>query len=136
VYFQQDGSQGEPVIGVVKLITHEVDDKTRRVHVHVHIHNEDGYLLIHSLGTGRIVVRKVPQAVAVPESAVQLRGHCQVVFVRMGPDRIEARRVEVGVSGDGYTQIATGVSPGDEVVTGGGKALMEQVVRNTPTVDQ
>jgi RND family efflux transporter MFP subunit len=56
-------------------------------------------------------------AVSVPESSVIDTGKRQVVFVDKGDGRFEPRDVKIGVRGDGYYQIISGVKEGDRVVT-------------------
>ncbi len=56
---------------------------------------------------------------AVPESAVIRIGGADHVFVRIGPERFEARPVRLGTFGGGVYEVLAGVEEGEEVVVGG-----------------
>ena len=55
--------------------------------------------------------------IAVPNSAIIDSGTRQVVLVAKGEGRFEPREVKLGRRGEGYTEIATGLEVGEEVVT-------------------
>jgi cobalt-zinc-cadmium efflux system membrane fusion protein len=131
VSFQVDGSTGEPVTGLVSWISREMDEKTRTLRVRTDVQNPDRKLLVHSFGIGRILVRSIPSALAVPDSAIQARHQCHMVFVRL-PDgkSFQTRLVKLGIHNDGYTQILDGLAAGEEVVTVGSHALKAEMLRN------
>jgi membrane fusion protein, copper/silver efflux system len=56
--------------------------------------------------------------VVVPDSAIIDNGAIQVVLVARGAGRFEPRAVKLGVQGGGYSQILSGVKPGEQVVVG------------------
>jgi Cu(I)/Ag(I) efflux system membrane fusion protein len=56
--------------------------------------------------------------VAVPSSAIIDSGTKQAVLIERGEGRFEPRAVQVGVEGDGYTEILEGVKDGERVVVG------------------
>ena len=91
--------------------------------------NPDGRLRAHLFGAGQILVQSLPDALAVPDDAVQSDGDCRVVFVRQSEDTFQARLVRTGERGDGYTQILKGVSAGEEVVTTGSHALKSEILK-------
>jgi Cu(I)/Ag(I) efflux system membrane fusion protein len=57
------------------------------------------------------------QILAVPDSAILDSGTRQAVLVAHGQGRFEPRAVHTGAHGDGYTQILSGLKPGETVVT-------------------
>jgi Cu(I)/Ag(I) efflux system membrane fusion protein len=61
--------------------------------------------------------------VAVPDSAVQWDADKALVFVRQSETVFLPREVKLGVRQDGYSQILSGVRPGEEVVTTGSHVL-------------
>lgn len=127
VEFRVDGMPELVAKGKINWISTEVEEKTRTVRARAEVDNPDGKLRAHLFGTGRILVHSVSQAVAVPDDAVQSDEACRLVFVRLAEDTFEARLVQIGERGDGYTQILKGVSPGEEVVTTGSHALKSEI---------
>lgn len=118
------------VRGTLEWVSTEADEKTRTIRVKAHVANDDGKLRAHVFGTGRIAVRAVPQAVVVPDEAVQADDNCRVVFVRLSYTEFQARVIKPGIKGDGYTQVLDGgVAPGEEVVTTGSHALKSEILR-------
>ncbi len=70
-------------LGHIAWISHEADEKTRTVKVRVDVQNNgSGTLVVHSFGCGRVVLRDEPNAILVPNDAVQSDGTCSVVFVK------------------------------------------------------
>ena len=65
-----------------------------------------------SFVTAAIAVEQQPVPLVVPTSAIQTIGGEKVVFVRT-PDGFEKRPVVVGRSDDRFTEIATGLRPGE-----------------------
>ena len=62
--------------------------------------------------------RSEPKAdvVAVPAEAVVRSGVREKLFVATAPGKFEPRDVVVGVTSEGWTEIAEGIAPGEEVV--------------------
>lgn len=130
VSFQVDGSSAEPVLGRISWLSPELEEKTRTMRVRVEVDNPAHRLLVHSFGTGRILVRSIADALAVPDDAVQGKDKCHFVFVRLDEQRFQTRLVKLGVRTGGYTQILDGVSAGEQVVTIGSHALKAELLRN------
>lgn len=57
------------------------------------------------------------KAVAVPEDAVLDTGERQAVIIDVGAGRFKMQEVKVGLKGEGYYQILSGLAPGWRVVT-------------------
>ncbi|MEK6726381.1 MAG: efflux RND transporter periplasmic adaptor subunit [Deltaproteobacteria bacterium] len=58
-----------------------------------------------------------PKAVVVPEDAVLDTGERQVVILALGAGRFKVIDVKIGLKGEGYYQILSGLTPGWKVVT-------------------
>ena len=54
--------------------------------------------------------------IAVPSEAIIRSGIREQVFVVREPGKFEPREVQLGVSSEGWTQIRSGIEPGEEVV--------------------
>ena len=101
--------------------------------------NPDGRLRDETFGTGRVILREVPDAIVVPSHTVQWEGCCQVVFVRdkdyfsspESPKLFHVRSVRTGASHGGTTEILAGLLPGEVVVTEGSDVLRAQLLKNS-----
>ncbi len=136
VRFYPDGTQ-EEVAGRISWISTDVDKQTRTLEVRADVENPDGRLRNETFGLGQIILRESPEAVVVPEDAVQWEGSCFVVFVRDRhyfekdhPKLFLTREVRPGVTADGETEIIAGLLPGEVVVTKGAALLRSQILKN------
>lgn len=137
VRFLPDGSR-EEVSGQLTWISTTADERTRTVKVRAEVPNPAGVLRNETFGQGRVVLRQEPDAIVVPNQAVQWEGCCHVVFVR---DRrffdsdgsykvFHVRMVRPGARDDQFTEILAGVLPGEVVVTEGSDLLRTQLLKN------
>lgn len=134
--FRPDGIKAE-FTGQVDWIGTSADETTRTIPVRVVMPNADGKLRASALGVGRIVLREEPQAITVPNEAVQSVGGCEVVFVRdkdflkpNGPKLFHARMVRTGAKDITNTEVIVGVALGEVVVTKGSALLADELKRN------
>jgi Cu(I)/Ag(I) efflux system membrane fusion protein len=108
----------EPQDGVVSFIYPEMmNPETRTITVRIELANPDGKLkpgmyadVVFEAGDGEAAT------IAVPNSAIIDSGTRQVVLVAKGDGRFEPREVKLGRRGEGYTEIASGLAAGEEVV--------------------
>jgi len=108
----------QPVEGEVTFIYPELKAETRTARVRIDVPNPDGRLKIDMYAD--VVFETGADAkpvVAVPTSAVIDSGTRQAVLIAKGEGRFEPRPVKLGRRGEGYVEIADGVSAGEEVVT-------------------
>jgi cobalt-zinc-cadmium efflux system membrane fusion protein len=98
--------------GKIVFISPLLDKETRAARVVAEIANPDRVWRPGSYVTAAIAVEEQPVLVAVPSSAVQTIGGEKVVFVRT-TDGFEKRVVVLGRSDDRFTEIATGLQPGE-----------------------
>jgi cobalt-zinc-cadmium efflux system membrane fusion protein len=129
VFFRTDAAK-EEAHGPLNWVSAEVDAKTRTVRARATVPNPDGRLRPRTFGTGRVLVRRIPNAVAVPDSAVQWEGKTAMVFVRQSATEFQPKEVTLGVRQDGYTQVLKGVRPGEEVVTTGSHVLRSEMLKD------
>lgn len=123
--------------GQVTWISTETDSQTRTVRVRAELANEDRGLRHELFGRGQVVLRNEPDAIVVPETAVQWDGTGNLVFVRDArffekdrPKFFVARSVRLGVKRDGMIEIIAGVLPGEVVASRGGDVLRAQLLRS------
>src|SRR5262249_16447639 len=120
----------EGVGGEIEWISTEVDEKTRTVKMHAHVLNPGGLLRANSFGTGQVLVRVKPEAVAVPQEAVQADGKAHYVFVRADEVTFQPRRVRPGLRHGGFVEVKGDLRPGAAVVTTGSHVLKTEVLKS------
>ncbi len=86
---------------------------------------------------GRLILREEPDAIVIPNEALQWDGSCHIVFVRDkawfedgSPKHFHTRSVRVGVKTEAYTEIIAGVLPGEVVASAGSNVLAAQLLKN------
>ena len=115
--------------GPVTYISNTLDPETRTATLRVEVANPNNQLKVAMFATVRIPVPAGREAVAVPETAVQLIEDSPVVFVKIGPERFERRDVELGVRDEDWVEITRGVKEGDPVVTTGSFEVKSNLLR-------
>ena len=93
-----------------------IDPNTRTIKVRGLIENPSRILKAEMLGTARIN-RNLGQGLAVPASAVLLRGAQHWVFVKKGADTFEPREVKLSYEGSKISIISSGLEANEEVVS-------------------
>lgn len=108
--------------GTVTLIEPNLDEMTRTVNVQISLANENNLLKPGMFARANLILRKNEAALTIPNTALLEANGEQFVFVRTGNsyDRVE---VSIGASDDDYTEVTSGLIPGDEVVTQGNRQL-------------
>jgi membrane fusion protein, copper/silver efflux system len=111
---------GRSFAGKVDFIYPMLQANTRAGQVRIVLPNPDGLLRDSMYANVAIDTSSTsPQLmVVVPDSAIIDNGAIQVVLVARGAGRFEPRAVKLGVQGGGYSQILSGVKPGEQVVVG------------------
>lgn len=122
--------RGEGTRVQVDWISPEVDEKTRTVRVRATVPNSHHQLRPHTFGTGRIIVRSHPDSLVVPNESLQADGPYQLVFVRIDDQTFEPRLVQVGVKDEKYTEILSGLTAGELVVTTGSFVLKTELFKD------
>jgi cobalt-zinc-cadmium efflux system membrane fusion protein len=115
----------------VSWIASEVDDRTRTLAVRAELPNEDGLLRAKMFGTARVVLRGNEEVLAVPESAVQTDGCCQLVFLREEETVFAPRKVVLGASANGFVEIKDGLSEGVVVASTGSFLMKTEILKSS-----
>ncbi|MEJ1159193.1 efflux RND transporter periplasmic adaptor subunit [Prosthecomicrobium sp. N25] len=103
------------VAGEVRLVSPQVETATRLGKVRVALPTESvSVMRSGSFARGRIELAR-REGVTVPRSAVMVeRGQASLQVVKDG--KVETRKVETGLSGDGRVEIVKGLAAGEQVV--------------------
>jgi cobalt-zinc-cadmium efflux system membrane fusion protein len=128
--FRPDGAPDEAVTGKVTWISTAVDDETRTLRLRADIENPDGQLRAMTFGKAEITIRQTPDAVVVPNEAIQWEGCCYVVFVRLTDDIFQTRKVRLGAKNAIFSEVLVGVLPGEVVVTTGSHVLKSEILKS------
>ncbi|WDQ17083.1 efflux RND transporter periplasmic adaptor subunit [Rhodopirellula sp. P2] len=137
IRFQADGSRYE-VEGKLDWISTAADSQTRMVQVRAILPNVEGKLRSETFGTGQIILREEPDAIVIPNGSSHWEGCCQIVFVRDkhyfdSPDSFKVfhvRSVRLGATNGEFTEVISGVLPGEVIATDGSDVLRAQLLKN------
>jgi cobalt-zinc-cadmium efflux system membrane fusion protein len=128
--FRPDGTPDDAVTGKIAWISTAVDDETRTLRVRADIENPDGQLRAMTFGKAEITIRETPDAIAVPNEAIQWEGCCYVVFVRLTDDIFQTRKVRLGAKDAVFSEVLVGVLPGEVVVITGSHVLKSEILKS------
>jgi len=102
--------------GLVMANADVIDPNTRTLKVRGLVENPNRILKAEMLGTARIS-RKLGQGLAIPASAVLLRGTEHWVFVKKAVTTFEPRVVKLNYEGTSISIVSSGLEAGEEVVS-------------------
>jgi membrane fusion protein, heavy metal efflux system len=106
--------------GKISFISPALDPTTRTLQARIVVDNPGGKLKKDMYCVATITAGVIPNAIAVPDSAVLRDDENQpFVYVATSSNQFGRRQVEIGQSQNGETQILKGLSPGDRVVGNG-----------------
>jgi RND family efflux transporter MFP subunit len=111
--------------GRIERINPAVDPATRQVRIYVVIPNAEQSLVAGLYAEGRVAT-DARRAVAVPTSAVDLRGTAPVIH-RLKGGKVEVVPVRLGVRDEAteLVEIHSGITPGDTVLLGSAQGVTE-----------
>ncbi len=113
--FQIDLSQTGKLISYAQVI----DPISRTLPVIFEFNNEKTNLPAGLLAQARLFTGKKQRAIAVPESALIDNNGQNVVFVHSGGESFQRRVLRLGIKDHGYSQVISGLTEGERVVTTG-----------------
>jgi RND family efflux transporter MFP subunit len=114
----------DPVAGVITLVSPALDPGSTTVEVWVRIDNPKARLRPGTAVHVSLAGRTAPQALVVPSESIVLSTSGKSTVMAIGSDGVAHQvAVTTGIAGDGQTQILSGVSAGQPVVTTGAASL-------------
>lgn len=129
VVFRADVARDQQVRGKVTWVSSAVDDETRTFRVRADVENEGRQLLARTFGAAQVLIRENPNAIAIPNDAIQWEGCCYVAFVRLSDTIFQTRKLRIGAEFNGYTEVLVGVLPGEVVATVGSNVLKSEILK-------
>jgi cobalt-zinc-cadmium efflux system membrane fusion protein len=109
-----------------------MDPKTRTVRARAALTNPKGTLRPETFVSAAVVVREIPDAVAVPTEAIVYDQGKPLVFVQSATDPLEfeACVLTLGIQDNGSTQVTAGLKAGDRVVVASTHVLKSELVKH------
>jgi Cu(I)/Ag(I) efflux system membrane fusion protein len=107
---------GSILTGKLTYIYPYQESKTRTIKARLEFDNHDLLLKPNMFADVTIQASPRENVVIVPSEAVVRSGLREQVFIVREPGKFEPRLVEVGLSSNGFTEIRSGISDGEEVV--------------------
>lgn len=121
----------EELEGKIILVGHHVAAESRTAPITLEIRNPEEAFPIGGFVEVDLLTDKSGSYLAVPVEALMEDGDNRVIFVQKDGETFERREVTTGVKDRGYIAIATGLKPGDRVVTTGSYAMKLSTISGT-----
>jgi len=116
--------------GKVTRFSVDVKEDTRTMHTEVDVPNPDRVLVPGMYAEATLVLEQKDNAVAVPLQAIERSGEATSVYVVTPENKIDVRRIKLGVETATDAEALDGVAEGDMVVVGDRSGLKTgQIVR-------
>lgn len=105
--------------GVLKTIDNQIDPTTGTVRLRAMFPNKDDALFPDQFVNARLLLQTKRNVTLVPNPAIQRNGSQTYVWVVQPDQTVQIRNVKLGTAGPEESQIESGLSPGETVVTDG-----------------
>ncbi|MGB9742356.1 MAG: efflux RND transporter periplasmic adaptor subunit [candidate division WOR-3 bacterium] len=103
--------------GTVTQVSPIIDPQSRSATVEITIPNPKSRLIPGMAGMARLTVEQKDNCLAIPLNALFTTDESRVVVVENGIARF--RNITIGIRGDEWVEVTSGLNPGDQVVTTG-----------------
>jgi cobalt-zinc-cadmium efflux system membrane fusion protein len=121
---------GKVFEGKITYVADAIDPKSRTAKVRCLVENNGGLLKLEMFATIEIPVEQTSPVLAVPDSSIQQIEGQSVIFVRKSATEFQKREVRAGIVSQGYTEIRSGLKPGESVVSQGSFVLKSAFLRH------
>ncbi len=111
--------------GTLATIDNQIDPTTGTLRLRSIFDNKDGSLFPSQFVNARLLVQEKQGVTLVPTAAVQRNSQTTYVYLVKPDQTVTVRPVKVGTTEGESTEIASGLAPGDVVVTSGVDKLQE-----------
>ena len=103
--------------GKVDYVYPELDPKTHTLRVRLTFPNPDLTIKPEMYVHVKILSSQIPNAIAIPKSALIRTGQGDRVILALGDGRYAAKSVKIGIESGDYYQVLSGLTAGEKVVT-------------------
>src|SRR5258708_1669773 len=118
IAFTTDGKK-QLAEGTLAVVNNQVDTTSGTIRLKAVFDNKDHALWPGQSVSTRLLVKTLKDATVVPDDAIQ-HGNDGLYAYAVGPDnKAELRKIKVSQSIDGRSGVDAGLSPGEQVITGG-----------------
>jgi cobalt-zinc-cadmium efflux system membrane fusion protein len=117
--------------GQITHVGETMSVETRTLKVRIEVENKEGKLKPGMFASVDIAVAERPNALAVPEAAIQTQKQHAIVFVEEEKNVFERRPVRTGIRFGGFVEILDGVKEGDKVVSSGSFLLKSELEKES-----
>ncbi|HEY9683914.1 MAG TPA: efflux RND transporter periplasmic adaptor subunit [Oculatellaceae cyanobacterium] len=114
--------------GKLDYVANQIDADTRTLAVRAEVANPQSLLKPKMFARMRINVGQ-HTVLSIPKTAVQDASTEKVVYVAVGPDTFEERKVDLGAESGDYVEVLGGLKPNERVATKGSFDLRAEAVR-------
>lgn len=111
--------------GELTTIDNEIDQTTGTLRFRATFPNKDEGLFANQFVNARLLLETKKDVVLVPNAAIQRNGSTTFVYLLKPDKTVTVRNVKVGTAGAIESEVASGLSPGDVVITQGVDKLQE-----------
>lgn len=118
----------QSVRGQLSYIASILDEDKKTLEVIADIPNPD-YSIKPNVYAEMIVDTGTINTLAVPNSALQKYGDYTFAFIEVKPHVYEERKVEIGKNNESFTEVRSGLSKGEKVVTRGSFSLLGESIK-------
>lgn len=126
---------GETFPGRITFVADTVNPRTRRVTVRCQVANPHGRLKPEMYAALSLSSGAPHEVLAVPSGAIQEIEGMPFVFVKTAAGTFERRDIALGQEADGWVEVRSGLSAGDEVATAGSFLLKSELLKGSMTED-
>ena len=126
VEFEFSAYPGELWRGKIDFISPVLDRKTRTLKIRTTLDNSDGKLRPGMVGTASVNLKLTGTPLVIPRTAVIDTGKRKVVWIDLGKNKYQAKRVRTGFESEGYVEVKEGLAEGDQVIVDGNFLLDAQ----------
>lgn len=126
VEFEFSAYPGELWRGKIDFISPVLDRKTRTLKIRTTLDNSDGKLRPGMVGTASVNLKLAGTPLVIPRTAVIDTGKRKVVWIDLGKNKYQAKRVRTGFESEGYVEVKEGLAEGDQVIVDGNFLLDAQ----------
>lgn len=120
--------QNKDVKGKLSYVASVLDEEKKTLEVRADIPNNDFYIKP-NMYAEMVVNTGTIDTLAVPNIALQTYGDYTFAYVEIKPHVYEERKVEIGQHNDKFTQVKSGLKPGEVVVSNGGFSLLGESIK-------
>lgn len=127
---------GQPFLGQVTYVSDSLDPQTRTAKIRVEVANRNSLLKVDMFARVQLPTANQREILAVPDAAIQTVGNDTVVFVRVSESEFQKRSITTQSTFQGWTEVLTGLQPGDVVVVQGSFALKSALLKEELAGDE